>query len=160
MDLSIVLVSWNTRELLKKCLDTVVDELNLQATIKAEIFVVDNGSTDGSQAMMRAEFPGVQLIENSINVGFGAANNQAMRQAQGRFVLLLNSDTEVHPNALSSLIDVLETRPDLGAVGPLLLNSDGTLQRSCDPEPTLTRELWRLFHLDKLVHYGIYNHNN
>lgn len=157
MNLSIVIVSWNTRSLLAACLETVQSELARMPDLTAETFVVDNASSDGSQQMIRERFPWVELLENQANLGFGAANNQALRRANGEYVLLLNSDTEVEQNAFEILINFLEGHPEAGAVGPLLLNSDGTFQSSCDPEPTLARELWRLLHLDKFYHFGIYN---
>lgn len=157
MDLSIVLVSWNTKELIAACLDSVSAELARLPDLQAETFVVDNASTDGSSAMLRDKYGWVRLLENAQNVGFGVANNQAMAQASGRYVLLLNSDTEVNAGAFKTLIDCLDAHAEFGAVGPLLLNTDGTFQLSCDPEPTLLREIWRMFHLDKLVYYGHYD---
>lgn len=107
--------------------------------------------------MVRERFPGVRLIENRENVGFAQANNQAVAQCQGEYVLLLNPDTEVKPAALTELVAFLDANPAAGAAGSRLLNPDGTLQPSCHPAPTLSRELWRLFHLDRLRPYGRYN---
>lgn len=156
MDLSILIVSWNTRDLLARCLETVATELASFAPGAAETVVVDNASHDGSAALVRERFPWVRLIVNDANVGFARANNQAFAAAQGRYLLLLNPDTVLLPGALRALIDFLGTHPTAGAVGARLLNPDGSLQPSCSPAPTLSRELWRLFHLDALRPYGVY----
>lgn len=110
--------------------------------------------------MLRQQFSWIRLIENQKNVGFATANNQAIRQSTGRYVLLLNPDTEVKPGALKTLVCFMETHPEAGAAGACLLNPDGTLQTSCYPAPTLSREFWRLFHLDKLWPYGSYHMTN
>jgi GT2 family glycosyltransferase len=96
------------------------------------------------------------LIQNTVNVGFARANNQAIRQSTGAYVLLLNPDTEVRPGALDALVDFLDEHAEVGAVGARILNPDGSLQVSCYPAPTLSRELWRLLHLDVVAPYGIY----
>ena len=153
MNLSIIIVSWNTRDLLRRCLASLYANLPEGET---EVLVVDNVSTDGTVEMVRAEFPLVRLLDNTENVGFARGNNQALRLRRGRHILLLNPDTEVHPGALQALVCFLDEHPEVGAVGPRLLNPDGSLQVSCYPAPTLTREAWRLFHLDRLRPYGIY----
>ncbi|MEI2689505.1 MAG: glycosyltransferase family 2 protein [Anaerolineae bacterium] len=105
MRLSVVIVNWNTRNLLERCLNSVSSDLSGFANGSVETWVVDNASTDGSADLVKQRFPWVTLIENSGNVGFARANNQAIRQAAGRFILLLNSDTEIFPGALPGLID-------------------------------------------------------
>jgi hypothetical protein len=115
-----------------------------------ETLVVDNASSDGSAQMVHQQFPWVTLVENETNIGFAPANNQAIRQSIGRYVLLLNPDTEVKSGALGALLGFLEANPHTGGTGARLLNPDGTLQLSCHPVPTLFRELVRLFHLDRL----------
>jgi len=147
MDLSIIIVSWNTRELLARCLESVHDTAQ---GLALEVFVVDNASTDGSATMVRERFPQVQLIENSENVGFARANNQAIRQSRGSCLLLLNSDTEVKPGALRILLDFMDAHSQAGAAGARLLNSDGTLQPSCHPMLTPWREAWRLLFLERV----------
>jgi hypothetical protein len=112
--------------------------------------VVDNGSTDGSAEMVRRRFPDVHLIANPTNAGFAAANNQGIRAAGGRYVCLLNSDTEVCPGALDTLTAFMEAQPRAGASGPRLLNPDGSLQASAHPMLTPEREFWRLMFLDRL----------
>jgi len=147
MDLSIIIVNWNTRDLLAQCLQSVYAH---PPEGEFEVWVVDNASTDGSAEMVRERFPQARLIRNAENVGFARANNQAIRQSSGRYVLLLNPDTEVKPGALETLVQFMDAHPEAGAAGARLLNPDGTLQSSCHPFPTLGREFWRLFHLDAL----------
>lgn len=153
MDLSIIIVSWNTVELLLKCLGSIYAH---PPTCDFEVLVVDNASTDKSVQRVWDQFPQVDLFPNQNNIGFAPANNQAIRHSSGRYVLLLNPDTEVKADALQTLVQFLETHPQVGAVGPLTLNPDDTLQTSCYPAPTLSREFWRLFHLDKFWPYGSY----
>ncbi len=152
--LSIVIVNWNTRELLRKCLASI---FAYPPVGTLEVWVVDNASTDGSSAMVKHAFPSVNLIENQVNTGFAQANNQALRQCRAEYMLLLNPDTEVLPAALSTMLAFMQTSPQVGALGPRILNPDRTLQTSCYPVPTLTREFWRLFHLDTLWPYGVYH---
>lgn len=162
-DLSIVIANWNTRDLLARCLASVEFSVGgpepdpragtgqpALTTGAIEILVVDNASTDGSPAMVRESFPRVHLIENRENVGFARANNQAIRQSQGRYILLLNSDTELYAGALENMMQFMEEHPEAGGCGPQLLNPDGTLQRSCHPMLTPGREFWRLVLLDQL----------
>ena len=148
--LSIIIVNWNTRDLLAACLESVHQDVETLAGWSVETFVVDNASSDGSPQMVRERFPWVRLIENEENLGFAAANNQALRQARGRYALLLNSDTEVQPGALAALVEFMAAHPQAGAVGARLLNADGSLQPSCHPMLTPGREFWRLIFLDRL----------
>ncbi len=152
-DLSVVIVNWNTRDLLAQCLSSIyiyppVDEF--------EVLVVDNLSSDGSVQMVRERFPQVRLIQNTENVGFARANNQAILESTGRYVLLLNPDTEILPDALLTLLDFIEEHPEAGAIGPMILNPDFTLQSSCNPMPTLWREFWHLMHLDPILPQSVY----
>lgn len=153
MKLSIIIVNWNTREILTQCLSSIYHRPPSETY---EIWVVDNASTDNSVQMIKTSFPDVRLIENQENIGFAPANNQAIRMASGEYVLLLNPDTEVFAGTFDTLLDFLQTHPETGAVGPKTLNPDGSLQTSCYPFPTLSRELWRLLHLDKIVPHGSY----
>lgn len=156
-DLSIIIVNWNTRDLLAACLDSLAassfqlpaSTFNLQ-TANLETIVVDNASSDGSAAMVCARFPWVQLVVNHENVGFARANNHGIALAQGRYVLLLNSDTELRPGALDALVGFMDAHPASGACGPRLLNADGTLQPGAHPMLTPGRELWRLLFLERL----------
>ena len=152
-DLSIVIVNWNTRDLLAQCL----------ASVRAyppggefEVLVEDNASDDGSIQMVQERFPQVRLIQNTENEGFARANNRAIEESSGRYVLLLNPDTEILPGALETLIDFIEKHTEAGAIGPMILNPDFTLQSSCNPMPTPWREFWHLMHLDRLFPQSTY----
>jgi len=134
MDLSIVIVNWNTRQMLQDCLTSVFAGLG---SLDAEVFVVDNASEDGSPEMVAAEFPGVILLRNAENRGFAAANNQALRLCKGRYMLLLNSDTLVHGDVLGASRDYMEANPDVGVMGCRVLNADGSLQITCSRYPSL-----------------------
>lgn len=137
MDLSIVIVSYNVRDLLRDCLRSIQASLALNPELAAEILVVDNASTDGSARMVSAEFPGVDLIERATNDGFAAANNAAIRRSAGRYVLLLNPDTVVLRDALDRVVRFLDEHPAVGVAGAKLLYPDGTRQHSCFRFPTL-----------------------
>src|ERR1700755_599145 len=111
LDLSIIIVNWNGKALLTKCLQCV------ESTVKKityETYVVDNASTDGSQDMVRQNFPNVKLIANTDNVGFATANNQAMKVAEGRYILLLNSDAFVKENTLDYMVKFMDEHPEAG----------------------------------------------
>lgn len=153
MKLSIVIVNWNTRRLLEACLGSLFES---RSAWPFEVWVVDNASVDGSRDLVREKFPQARLIANRENAGFARANNQAIRQSAGEYVLLLNPDTVVQPGALQALVDFLEARPQAGAAGPRLLNPDRSLQVSCYPSPSLLREFWRMFHLEALRRYAFY----
>ena len=123
--------------MLADCLDSVA------ATVKGlrfEVIVVDNGSSDGSQAMVRERFPHVRLIENQENVGFARANNQAVAVSQGSYALLLNSDAMLLEGACQAMTDLARAKPQAGIVGAHLINPDGSFQASHSPFPTLWRE--------------------
>jgi GT2 family glycosyltransferase len=153
VELSVVIVNWNTRDLLAQCLDSLYDSLILK---DYEVFVVDNASDDGSPAMVNERFSQVQLIGNTENVGFARANNQAIRLSTGSYILLLNSDTIVKPGAIDALVDFMNAHLQAGACGARLLNQDGSLQFSCSPVPTLGSEFKRLFHLPGMRPDGYY----
>ena len=139
MDISFIIVNWNTRALVLGCLDSI------RATVRDyayEVFVVDNGSTDGSQQAIRERFCGnVRLIENTENQGFARANNQAIKQATGKYIMLLNSDTVLRENTVSGLVAFLEAHPDTAMAGPRMVGGDGRPQNSFDNFPTLATEL-------------------
>ena len=139
MDLSVVIVNWNTRELLAQCLEAVYAH---PPDCAFDVWVVDNASSDGSAAMVRERFPQVHLIENRENVGFARANNQAIRQSTGRYVLLLNSDAFVQPQTINRLLSFMESMPHAGAAGARTLNPDGTPQECYGRVPTVLRELF------------------
>ncbi len=123
INLTIIIVNYNTRELLRQCLEN----LNL----KAETIVVDNGSTDGSPGMVAKEFPKVKLIKNKNNLGFAKANNQGIKKARGKYILFLNSDTVVRQKTIPALLGYLEDHPKVGAVTPRLELRNGEIDPDC-----------------------------
>lgn len=135
---SVVVVSYNTRELTLRCLRELIDDLE-RADLTWEICVVDNASRDDSANAIAREFPDIQLIASPQNLGFGAANNRGFEQTTGEFLFLLNSDAFVKPGAVKKLVEFLRAHPDAGAVGPRLLNADGSLQASCWKFPSPAR---------------------
>jgi GT2 family glycosyltransferase len=166
-DVSVIIVSWNVRELLRACL-TSVERYHGALTI--ETLVIDSASTDGTPAMVRAEFPNVRLLAQDENIGFVRGNNLGLEQAQGRTLFLLNPDTRLHPHALTSLLDVLESDVKIGFVGPQTLNTDGTHQstRRKFPslwvgigedtlfQPLIPARVWQDFRLAALPDDGLY----
>jgi GT2 family glycosyltransferase len=128
MDVSIIIVAWNVRELLRACLQSVYRETR---NIEFEVIYVDNGSSDGSVAMVREEFPDVRIVENQENRGFIKANNQGIEIARGRYVLLLNSDTLVLKDVVAQVVRFADQHPNAAVVGCRVLNPDGSLQRNC-----------------------------
>ncbi len=139
--LSIVIVSRNTSSLLADCLRSIPAGAEAQSH---EIIVVDNASSDGSAEMVAREYPRVQLIRNSVNVGYARANNQGIRLSQGRYLLLLNSDTIVPAGALSALGQFMDDHPDAAACGPRLARTDGLTQPfAFGNDPTLAYLLAR-----------------
>jgi GT2 family glycosyltransferase len=147
MQLSVSIVSWNTKDLLRQCLRSLSAEL---ASIESEVFVVDNHSSDSSAEIVKAEFPQFNLIRNDTNRGFAAANNQALAKSSGHYVLLLNPDAEIKPGAIKTLVDFLEEHERAGIVAPQLLNSDGSIQRSCRQFPTFRGMMFELAGLSRL----------
>ncbi len=137
-DLTIVIVNWNTRELLCSCLNSVYGCIK---NISFEVFVVDNASSDGSAEAVRQRFPQAQLVVNQKNEGFARANNQVLRRVNTRYALLLNSDTEVLPGAIEALVAFMDQHPAAGVVAPQYLNSDGSKQNSFENFPGLISEL-------------------
>ena len=153
MKLSICIVSWNTRDLLKKCLASIYKH---PPSCDFEIFVADNNSSDGTPDMVARYFPQVFLIKNKENLGFAGANNQIIEKAKGKYILLLNPDTEVFEGSIDILIDLLDKNPGAGVVAPKLLNSDGSLQRSCMGFPTLGAMTMRQLFLETLLPFNPY----
>ncbi len=147
VDLSVIIVNYNTRDLLRDCLKSV---LASEGNLELQVIVVDNGSLDGSPDMVRQEYPEVQLIASDINGGYAYANNLGIHHATGRYVLLLNPDTVLPPTALDSTLSFLETHPEVGVVGPKLVLADGSLDLACRRSfPTLEIALYRLLGLSK-----------
>ena len=133
-DLSIIIVSWNVSKLLYDCLQSIAEN---KGELAVEVIVVDSASSDDTPEMVAQEFPWVYLIACDENVGFPRGNNLGMAHANGRFILLLNPDTQIVGHALQTMIAYLESNPEIGMVGPQLLNSDGTVQSSRRRFPTL-----------------------
>ena len=146
LDLSIIIVNWNAQDLLRKCLDHV--QTTVQTT-SYEIIVIDNGSTDGSQALLKAGFPDVKLIENAENAGFARANNQGMQIAAGRYFLLLNSDAFVEAGTIDTMIQFMDDHPEAGMSACQLLYEDRSLQPSAYAYPTLKTELYTTLQLNR-----------
>ena len=170
LDLGIVIVSYNTRELLRTCLRSVYAG---QGNFTFEVCVVDNGSSDGSAEIVAAEFPQARLIANAENVGYPSANNQGLEAfgfatppARGspaaRFALLLNPDTELPPDGLAQMLDFMAEHPDAGAAGPRLVLPDGSLDLACRRSfPTPEIALYRFVGLSRIFphsrRFGRYN---
>ncbi len=148
VDLSIVIVTYNVRDLLRACLRTV---LASQGGFSYEVIVVDNRSTDGSAEMVIREFPGVELVESPINGGYAYGNNLGLTRASGRYLLLLNPDTELPARALADMIEYMDARPGAGVAGPKLVRADGSLDLACRRSfPTPEVALYRMLGLSKL----------
>ncbi len=147
MDISVVVVNWNVRDLLKECLKSVY---RFTKDVSFEVFVVDNNSSDGSQEMVAGEFPDAFLIVNTENRGFAAANNQAFRKASGRYTLMLNPDTELTDNAIKAMVEFMDQHPKINVIAPRLTFIDGSLQRSCQHFPTFFTDLMESLFLDEI----------
>ncbi|MBI2865690.1 MAG: glycosyltransferase family 2 protein [Chloroflexi bacterium] len=146
IDVSIIIVNWNTMYLLQRCLESLWPQGDRAAAsrlmpdghpLSFEVLVVDNASTDGSAEMVSQLFPQVRLLANPTNAGFTKANNWAISVAQGRYLLLLNSDAEIVGDAAESMVGYLDDHPQVGVVGPKLLDADGSVQSSHRRFPTL-----------------------
>lgn len=138
LDLTISIVSYNTKDLLRACLNSIYQNAE---GINYEIIVVDNNSSDGSGNMVKEEFPQVELIINKENVGFAKANNKAIKKSKGRYILLLNSDTVVISDAIRKIVNFMEIHPEAGVVGCRRLNPDLTVQPSVGTLPSA----WTIF---------------
>lgn len=165
IDLSVIIVNWNTKKLLEDCLSSIYKYTKTRSFVESgstqddggdreginfEVIVVDNGSEDGSPQMVKKKFPQVKLIPNKDNLGFTCANNQGIKIAKGRYVMLLNSDTYQIENALGKLVKRADQLSNLGAIGPLLLNTDKTIQQSGGFFPHLPQVFWWMSFIDDL----------
>ncbi len=146
-DVTVSIVSFNTRDLLRAALRAV----SVSTGVSCEIIVIDNGSADGSADMVETEFPDVHLIRSPDNRGFAAANNLAIRQARGRHVLLLNPDTEVRPDSVSTLAAYLDAHPRTGICGPRILHPDGSFQSCGYRFPSVWSEIRQSKHVNRLI---------
>jgi len=159
IDLSIIVLTHNTRDLTRACVRSILAD-SPHANDAVEIIVVDNASSDGTPETLGAEFPDVQVIVNATNLGYARGNNIGLRAARRRYLLLLNSDTEVRSGSLAALIAFMESHADAGACGPMLLNEGGSLQPSGRSLPSvwsvfvgMTR-LYRLWKRDFYMQHG------
>lgn len=141
-DLSIIILTHNTRELLKAAVLSIKERTN---EISFETIVVDNASSDGTKEMIKSDFPDIQYIFNEKNLGFTRGNNIGIEASHGQYVLLLNSDTEVLDGALDKLVDFMNRHPECGVTGPMLLNTDGSLQYSCRRFPSYHTALFNRY---------------
>ena len=154
-DLSIIIVSWNVRDLLQACLRSIV---TYKYDLSLEVIVVDGASVDGSPAMVSELFPWVNLIACDENVGFPRGNNIGLAKANGRYLLLLNPDTEIIGDALPKMLAYLEKHPEVGLVGPQLLNSDGSVQSSRRRFPKLITGLVESTWLEPVAPKSVLRH--
>jgi GT2 family glycosyltransferase len=150
-DISIVIVCWNNKNYLEPCLKSIFTADNIS---RFEIILVDNGSTDGSQEMMKTQYPEIRLIENGQNVGLCRASNQGIEVTSGRYILLYNNDTLMADHTLDHFVDFMDIHPDAGAVGGRLINPDGTFQSSYFHFPTIWHEILNITRLGVVL-----NHN-
>lgn len=148
MDISIIIINWNSRDLLIDCIKSVYATTH---NIVFEIRVVDNGSSDGSIKALRDAFPDVIIIENRHNMGFAKACNQALRLIKGKYAVLLNTDTILTDGAIKTALELMEKEIKIGICGGQLLNSDGTKQNSIANIPSLTTELLNKSFLRRLL---------
>lgn len=151
--LCIVIVNWNTRALLQACLESIYATVE---TTPFQVIVVDNASTDGSAQFVRTQYPKVDLISNSENVGFARANNQALARANAEFILLLNSDAQLLPGTADELVRFLRQETNAAAVAPRLMNPNRTFQAGPNDAISLTSELLLAFGIARLLRDGYF----
>lgn len=144
-DLTISIVNSNNRAMLERCLRSIQASRH---AVTYELIVVDNASTDGSVEMLRREFPQVLVLENKERKGFSANHNRALERGTGRYVLILNDDTEIEPDCFERMVAFMDAHPEAGACGAKLLNPDGSLQRTANRFPTLTFGIFEALGLD------------
>ncbi len=148
MDLSIIIVNWKVKDLLEKCLKSIFEQTK---NISFEVFVVDNASGDGSVEMVREKFPQVDLTSSAENLGFAKGNNLAIKKAAGKYILLLNPDTEILDNAFEKMVRFMDVHPECGIAGCKLLNSDLSLQPSVRAFPDLASQVFILLKIHHLL---------
>jgi hypothetical protein len=146
-DLSIVIVSWNTKKYMEECLTSLS---TIDGNLSAEIIVVDNASADGTPEMIRTQFPNVKLIETGANLGFARGNNVGIKEATGKYICLINSDVNVPSDCLDKMHTFMERNPGIGLLGPGMLRPDGKVYRSGMRFPTLWNLFLRSLFLDSL----------
>jgi GT2 family glycosyltransferase len=148
LTLSIVIVSWNTRQLVVNCLKSLE---NSRLTIPMEIILVDNASSDDTVECVRKQFPETKIIQNDANLGFARANNLGLEISTGEFVALINSDVEVSEGSLEKMIAYMRQEPSVGMLGPKMILRDGSVGRSCYRFPTVWRWFREALSLDTLL---------
>ncbi len=146
--LSVLIVSWNCRQMLANCLDSLRDELSLY---RHEIVVVDNASSDGTAEMIRRDYPDVVFIESGANLGFATGNNIGLPVLKGKYIFLINPDVVVARGCFSRMLQYLEKHTEIGMMGPQIVGADGGIQRSCMREPTLWNQFCRALALDRFA---------
>ncbi len=152
MDVSVVILNYNTFGLTSRCIRSV---LEYTKGVSVEIILVDNGSTECDPEKFVVEFPSVNLIRNPVNEGFAKGNNTGINKASGDFILLLNSDTELHEDAISACYQQLKQRSDIGIVTCRLIYPDGAVQKQCQRFPSLCREFMLTTRLIRLIPAGV-----
>ena len=162
IDLSVIVVTYNSRDLTLACVTSVLAEQQAAPScyLQSELIVVDNASNDGTAAALREAAPLARVLVQRANLGFAGGNNVGLAAARGRYLLLLNSDAEVRPGALAALVSFMDAHPDAGACGPMLVNPDGSLQPTGRDLPTLSSlfldmtKLYRLWKRDLYTQRG------
>lgn len=153
MDLSVIIITYKERDLLKKCLESVFAS---KTDFSFEVIVTDNGSSDGSVEMVKKYFPQVKVLDNQKNLGFSKGNNVAIKQATGNLILLLNADTQVKPDTLDLSVKYMHTHPKVGALGAKVMLPNGELDKACRRKfPNPANSFLRLFGLKKYSDYNI-----
>lgn len=147
MDLSIIIVNYNSKNFIDQCIESI---LRFSKGVNYEIVVVDNASQDGSVELLKEKYPTVRLIANNENLYFIKANNQALKEVKSRYVLLLNPDTILIENSFKKMIQFMETYPEAGACTPKLLNPNGNLQRTCMRFPSISYGILELLLINRL----------
>ncbi|MGH9517143.1 MAG: glycosyltransferase family 2 protein [Terriglobales bacterium] len=147
VEISVIVVAWNCRKVLSDCLESILLQVEPE---RSEIIVVDNASSDGTAAMVRANFPSVKLIESDVNLGFARGNNLGLEAATGEYIFLINPDVVVGSDTFAKMLDHLRSHPGIGMLGPKIIGRDGAVQRSCMRTPTLWNQLCRALALDTL----------
>ena len=149
IDVSVVVVNWNSKKFLQQCLSSV---FKCVKQVQCEVLVIDNGSFDGAAELIRTTFPDVHFIQNTANVGFGAANNICFEKSQGRYILLLNPDTTLQEDAISPMVAFLELHPEFGLVGCRIEREDGSVDFNGGRKlPSLWSEITMRLRLNKLI---------
>lgn len=147
MDVSFIIVNYNTKKLTGKAIESIY---NFAKNLRFEIILIDNNSQDGSVQYLKKTFPKVKIIENNENLGFGKANNQGIKEAKGEFIYLFNSDAYLIDDSTENLIKKAKEIKELGAIAPLILNEDRSIQQSGGFFPTIEKIFWWMTFLDDL----------